>query len=266
MTVDAGGVRVREGRAGYEVDRSALRTRLESLPSRVRAPTIRVVPQVTTAEARATAQRIERLTGDRRTILVGSVATVLEPGTLRTLMRVHPSGGGLSISFDAAGLARLLPASVPPRDATFRFSGSKVGLVPAVQGRILDVAGTALRLAESDTARVEAAVTFVEPDVTTAELAGARDPRPRLRVHDLLPAGTAARRQHPSGGRRDRRDDPSAGWDVLDERGARRANDRQGLRCRARRSRAARSSTPSAAASARSRRCSTTAPSSPGSS
>jgi hypothetical protein len=178
VTVDVGGVRVREGRAGYEVDRSALRARLESLPSRVRAPTIRVVPQVTTAEARATAQRIERLTGDRRTILVGSVATVLEPGILRTLMRVHPSGGVLSISFDAAGLGRLLPASVPARDATFRFSGSDVGLVPAVQGRILDVAGTALRLAESDTARVEAAVTFVEPDVTTAELRalGIRDP------------------------------------------------------------------------------------------
>ena len=69
VTVDAGGVRVREGRAGYEVDSSALRTRLESLPSRVRAPTIRVVPEVTTAEARATAQRVERLTGLRRTIL-----------------------------------------------------------------------------------------------------------------------------------------------------------------------------------------------------
>ncbi len=170
MTVDAGGVRVREGRAGYEVDSSALRTRLESLPSRVRAPAIRVVPHVTTAEAEATAERVERLTGVRRTILIGSVATVLEPQMLRTLMRVHPSGGGLSLAFDAAGLARLLPASVPARDATFRFSGSDVELVPAVQGRILDVAATALRLAESDSPRVEAAVTLVDPDVTTAEL------------------------------------------------------------------------------------------------
>ena len=170
VTVDAGGVRVREGRAGYEVDSSALRTRLESLPSRVRAPAIRVVPDVTTAEAEATAERVERLTGLRRTILIGSVATVLEPQMLRTLIRVHPSGGGLSLAFDAAGLARLLPASVAARDATFRFSGSDVELVPAVQGRILDVAATALRLAESDNPRVEAAVTLVDPDVTTAEL------------------------------------------------------------------------------------------------
>jgi vancomycin resistance protein YoaR len=170
VTVDRDGVRVRSGRAGYDIDTRALRRSLESLPSRVRAPTIRVVPHVTTAEARATAQRVERLTGARRTILVGSGATELEPPTLRKLVRVHPSGGGLSVAFDAAGLARLLPASVPPRDATFRFSGSTVGLVPAVRGRILDVAATALRLAESDSARVEAAVTLVEPAVTTAEL------------------------------------------------------------------------------------------------
>ena len=66
---------------------------------------------------------------------------------------------------------------MPARDATFRFSGSDVELVPAVQGRILDVAATALRLAESDSPRVEAAVTFVDPDVTTAELTalGIRD-------------------------------------------------------------------------------------------
>ncbi len=177
VTVDAGGVRVREGHSGYEVDSSALRTRLESLPSRVRAPTIRVVPQVTTAEARATAQRVERLTGAMRTILIGSVATVLEPRTLRTLARVEPSGGGLSIAFDAAGLAKLLPASTMPRDAAFRFPGSDVELVPAAQGRILDVASTALRLAETASPRVEAAVTLVQPDVTTAELAslGIRD-------------------------------------------------------------------------------------------
>ena len=170
VTVDAGGVRVREGRAGYEIDSGALRTRLKSLPSRVRAPTISFVPQVTTAEARATAQRIERLTGVRRRIVIGSVVTVLEPGALRTLVRVQPSGGGLSVAFDARGLARLLPASVPARDATFRFSGSDVELLPAVQGRILDAAETARRLAESESARVDAAVTLVEPNVTTAEL------------------------------------------------------------------------------------------------
>ena len=177
VVVAAGGVRVRAGRAGYEVDSSALRTSLESLPSRMRAPTIRVVPHVTTAEATATAQQVERLTGVQRTILLGSVATVLEPVRLRLLVRVHPGGGGLSVSFDAAELAGLLPASVPPRDATFRFQGSDVELVPAVQGRILDVAATARRLAESESARVKAAVTLVEPDVTTAELGalGIRD-------------------------------------------------------------------------------------------
>ena len=177
VVVRAEGIQVREGRVGYEVDSGALSSRLESLPTRVRAPTIRVVPEVTTAEATATAQQVERLTGTRRTILLGSVATTLEPTTLRTLVRVHPSGGGLSISFDAGGLARLLPASVPPRDAEFRVREAEVEIVPAVQGRVLDVAATARRLAESVSAQVEAAVTIVQPEVTTAELTslGIRD-------------------------------------------------------------------------------------------
>jgi vancomycin resistance protein YoaR len=177
VTVEAGGVSVREGRAGYKVDPSALRTRLESLPSQVRAPTIRVVPQVTTAEARATAERVQRLTRTPRTVVLGSVATVLKPRTLRGLVRLHPGGGGLLVSFDRAGLARLLPASVPPRDAELRVRGRKVELVRSVQGRVLDADATALRLAASDRSRVGAAVMLVRPEVTTAELAalGIRD-------------------------------------------------------------------------------------------
>jgi hypothetical protein len=44
----------------------------------------------------------------------------------------------------------LSPASVAPRHAELRVRGSKVELVPAVRGRMLDFAATALRLAESD--------------------------------------------------------------------------------------------------------------------
>jgi vancomycin resistance protein YoaR len=177
VVVDAAGVRVREGRFGYVVDIEALRSRLDSLPPVVRAPTRRIAPQITTAEARATAQRVERLTGTRRTILLGAVATELEPETLRALVRVRRIGSGLSVVFDEVGLARLLPASVSPRDAEFRFRGTEVMIVPSVQGRVLDVAATAGLLADSDESSVEAAVTLVQPSVTTAELAslGIRD-------------------------------------------------------------------------------------------
>ena len=155
-----------------------MRARLGSLPPLVRAPTIRIAPQVTTAEAGATAQRVERLTGNRRTILLGTVETTVQPKTLRALVRVRPSGGVLTVAFDAAGLAKLLPASVPARDAEFRFRGTNVEIVPAVQGRVLDAATTAALLADSDESIVEAAVTLVQPDVTTGELAalGIRDP------------------------------------------------------------------------------------------
>ncbi len=171
VVVDAGGVDVREGRVGYVVDVEGLRTRLESLPTLVHAPTIRIEPQVTTAEARATAQRVERLTGTRRTILLGTVRTTLQPETLRALVRVRRSGSVLSVAFDAVGLAKLLPASVSPRDAEFRVRGASVEVVPAVQGRVLDAAATAGRLADSDQSLVEAAVTLMQPSVTTAELA-----------------------------------------------------------------------------------------------
>ena len=183
VVVDSDGVHVLEGRIGYEIDVDALRSRLESLPARVVPPTSRVAPRVTTAEARATAERIERLTAIRRTILLGSVATVLEPAKLRTLVRVHPGGGGLSVSFDTAALAGLLPASVPARDAEFRFAGSEVEIVPAVQGRIIDAPATALRLTESGSDRVEAAVTLVATGSNDGRARCAWDPRPRLRVH-----------------------------------------------------------------------------------
>jgi vancomycin resistance protein YoaR len=177
VVVDARGVQVREGRVGYVVDVDALRSRLEFLPALVRAPTSRIEPQVTTAEARATAEWVKRLTGTRRTILLGTVETTLEPGTLRALVRVRRSGTMLSVGFDEVGLTRLLPASVPARDAEFRFRGASVEIVPAVQGRILDAAATAERLADTDSPQVVAAVTLVQPDVTTAELVslGIRD-------------------------------------------------------------------------------------------
>jgi len=177
VVVHAGGVEVREGRVGYVVDVDALRSRLESLPALVRAPTTRIAPQITTADARATAERVERLTGTRRAVLLGTVATTLEPETLRALVRVRQIGSVLRVAFDEVGLARLLPASVSPRDAEFRFRGGEVEIVPAVQGRVLDVAATAGRLADSDESTVEAAVSLVQPEVTTAELAalGIRD-------------------------------------------------------------------------------------------
>jgi vancomycin resistance protein YoaR len=177
VVVSGGVVVVRPGRVGQAVDAERLRLRLEVLPPLVRAPTVLLPPQVTTAEAAETARRVDRLTDVPRTIRLGTAATTLQPAALRALVRLHKKGSSLVVSFDAKDLAKLLPASTPSRDAEFRFRGSKVEIVPAVQGRVLDARATAGRLAASDRTTIAAAVAFVRPSVTTADLAalGVRD-------------------------------------------------------------------------------------------
>ena len=170
VVVSSRDVVVRAGRIGEAVDVTGLGLRLRRLPPLVRAPTMLLPPRVTTAEAHETARRVERLTDSARTILLGTVATTLQPAVLRALVRVNTTRSGLVVSFEAKGLAKLLPASTPPRDAEFRFRGSEVQVVPAVEGRLLDAPATADRLAASDRTTIAAAVRFFPPSVTTADL------------------------------------------------------------------------------------------------
>jgi vancomycin resistance protein YoaR len=89
---------------------------------------------------------------------------------LRALVDVGRAESGFAIRFDPSGLARLLPAATPPQDATLRIEGNRVVVVPATPGRTLDVAATALALADPARTTIRARVRLVQPPVTTKEL------------------------------------------------------------------------------------------------
>jgi vancomycin resistance protein YoaR len=170
IVVDATGVRVRPARAGRVVDVTSLRAKLKTLPSVLQVPTIATPPRVTTAAARTVALRVRRLVDTPRTIVLGAASYTLAPSTLRSLVDVGRAESGFAITFDAGGLARLLPAATPPRNAVFRIVGERVVVVPAVPGRTLDVAAPALALADPSRTTIRARLSLVPPSVTTKEL------------------------------------------------------------------------------------------------
>src|SRR5918999_1875719 len=170
IVVAATGVRVRPARAGRVVDVTSLQAKLKTLPSVLQVPTIATPPRVTTAAAQTAALRVRRLVDTPRTIVLGTASYTLAPSTLRALVDVGRAESGFAISFDAARLAPLLPAATPPRNATLRIVGERVVVVPAVPGRTLDVAATALALADPARTTIRARVSLMPPAVTTKEL------------------------------------------------------------------------------------------------
>ena len=176
IVVDARGISVRPARAGRSVDVVSLRAGLESLPPVLHVPTISTPPRVTTTAARIAALRVHRLVDKPRTIVLGTSSYRLDPPVLRSLVDVRRTEGGFTIRFDPSRLARLalLPAATPARDAAFRIEGERAVVVPAVPGRTLDVAGTALALADPARTTIAARVSLVPPSVTTEELTALR--------------------------------------------------------------------------------------------
>ena len=159
VVVGAGGVEVREGRAGYVIDVEALRSRLESLPAVVRAPTIRIPPQVTTAEARArrSASNVSLELGGR------SFSAPSRPcSNRRRYARSSAcSGAGAGCRSRSTrpgwrGFSQRRYSRATRRSAS-RDRRSRS--CPRCRARILDVPATAPRLAASEHSPMEAAAT-----------------------------------------------------------------------------------------------------------
>ena len=170
VVVDGHGVHVTRGRDGWTADVDVLAAELTTLPPRVRVPMTRTVPRVTTAAAEAAAARARRLVDRPRTIVIGRNAHTLTRADLLGALTVRRAEHGFTIGIDPIRLGRLLPARNAARSAELRVEGDRVRVVPSVSGRTVDVAATALTLADPTRTRVTAAVSLVRPAVTTADL------------------------------------------------------------------------------------------------
>ena len=133
------------GAAGTAVAEAAARevlTAAAAVPENavVELPVGERQPNVTEQSANAALQQARGLLGAPVTVTVQGERSQLEPSELAPLVRSKADGDALRVSLDEKGLDQLLRHKAPfayaePRDATFRLSGTKVSVVPAVAGR-----------------------------------------------------------------------------------------------------------------------------------
>ena len=170
-------------RAGTRLDRatasSALVTALASLDrgSRVPLSVVRTPPKVSTADLAAARRRYRIATSAPVTLHVDARHEILAARQIARLLRL-PSGGETRIAFAGpavdrwlAGIAR--DVNRRPRDATFEVVSGGIRVVPAHEGRTMDVPASRRaveRAVLSETGRqATLVVRTAEPDRSTAE-------------------------------------------------------------------------------------------------
>jgi vancomycin resistance protein YoaR len=136
-------------------------------------------PTVSEAAARAALARVERLLAGPIEVSDRAERATLAPGDLAPAVRAVPASGQLAVrlhrkELDAALRRRAPFAYEQARDATFKVTGRRVAVVPAVPGRKVDPARAGLAvLAAGEAAggarRVALPVTLSPPGLTTAE-------------------------------------------------------------------------------------------------
>ncbi len=180
---DGVGFRIATERAGVRIDRrSAAAAVVAALSSfdrgtAVALPVQRVQPETAAAEL-ADAVRLARLAASAPVTIRGGGARVVVPrAEIAGLLRL-PSGGETRVSFGGPKAARLLAGLArsvnrQPRNALFAVSSGAIGVVPALEGRVLDVAAARraierAMLSESSR-RAALVVRKSEPDRSTAD-------------------------------------------------------------------------------------------------
>jgi vancomycin resistance protein YoaR len=191
VVVDAEGITLVEAVDGAVADREtpvgealAVLGRVDA-PSRVvvEIPVAAVQPRITTAEAAAAKEAADQIARDIN-VMVGDEPFAIPAATIRSWLRVAPTvDGGLAPVLNVTGI----PAALEPiaekvrlgaRNASFTLDGERItGVTPGRDGRRMDVEATAAQLGAAlraraenpDTTAVEAAVTVIEPSLSTAE-------------------------------------------------------------------------------------------------
>ncbi len=114
-----------------------------------------VSPAITTADAQQASAQVSQTLSAPVTLMAGNHRLGrLRPADLAPLLRVATAGGAFALTFDQAGLTRLVRplarhAEKQPRDAHFRTHGKRAVVVRGVNGLKFDAAGTATAIAQA---------------------------------------------------------------------------------------------------------------------
>jgi vancomycin resistance protein YoaR len=160
VTYEAGeGFVVREGTAGVALDEAELRSALASAAATQTPEGIEVAPQltepeITTREAEIAARKANRMADQSLGLRAGGESYALKPAKLASLLTFSlAADGSYEPVIDEERLADLVKplarkVRTEPQNASFTWgAGGVTGVVPAVEGRKLDVAGSVGRIA-----------------------------------------------------------------------------------------------------------------------
>jgi vancomycin resistance protein YoaR len=154
-----------------------------------------ITPAVTTAEATAAATRADAMVAEPLRVTVEDKSYTVPVEALRSWMSfTRMADGGYAPRVTAKPIAASLAAfgadvGRPAKNAGFRMEGSRVvGVVPAVEGRQLDMGASAASIDQALAARaggtatpaVELSITSAEPALTTKEARAAAPKMERL--------------------------------------------------------------------------------------
>lgn len=188
---------VRSGRPGVAVDEAALLAELRTAAlagaTEVDAHARRVLPDVTTADARDAAARAETvLSAPVELTLAGERLAELSPAELGTLLRFQPYAGNYELVLDQDALVPFLEPLVAPKlsepvDATFRVAGKHVRIVPSQGGTRLAPTKAAAALL---TAALSTGARSAEIPLTKAEASLTTQGAKALGIHERISAFT----------------------------------------------------------------------------
>lgn len=185
IVVTADSVSVSSPAQGTVVDRGTLRRGLRTLPAELGVPLRREDPTIGVEQAHAARRTVDRLLDGPREVRHRTESALLPVDTLRDLVRTEPVAGRLRVRLDPAKLRRaLLPAlgqfERAPVGARFDVAGTRVRLVPAAPGKLLDGERIGTSLVSNLPARAHRAWFVVaQPQLTTEAAA-------KLRITELV--------------------------------------------------------------------------------
>lgn len=173
--VGGGGIVVGPARAGRAVDQVDLARRIGGLPGRVEVPLAEVLPAVDAAAAEAARAEAARISAGPVRVRGGGRQARIDRPTLLAALRFTPGTGRIAVTLDGATLAEAIAPAFEgvlqqPRPAGLAVEGDRVRVTASQDGRTIDAAVLARRVAAASGARrVRVPIAVEKPERTTAQ-------------------------------------------------------------------------------------------------